>query len=105
MEKPTDISTGRDVLELIVPPEIAEEIVEPEALLRGSCHGHRRADNRGLLLEKYCELAGEIFQQYGSNTDLALAIFNQNHTLRLESRGTSLLGSTLATHQSVAPGQ
>jgi hypothetical protein len=83
MKQLTDIRTGRDILTLIA-TEIAENIVEPEALLRGSCYGHRRADNRGLSLEEYCEFAGEIIEQYGSNTDLALAIFHRNHTLRLE---------------------
>jgi hypothetical protein len=91
MKQRTDIRIGRDILELIVPTEIAEEIVEPEALLRGSCHGHRHADNRGLSLNDYCELAGEIIEQYGSNTSLALAIFNRNHTLRLEAEETRYL--------------
>jgi hypothetical protein len=72
-----------------MPTELSEQIVKPLVLVRGDCHGHRRADNRGILPEDHRKEAGDVTQKFDFDTkmaSMALGIFKENHALRLEAK-------------------
>jgi hypothetical protein len=71
----------------LTPAEIAKQILEPVVLLRVDFRGCRRIDDRGVPAEGYREGAEEIIHEFGLDVEMAgiaLGIFRNNHTLRLE---------------------
>jgi hypothetical protein len=58
-------------------------------LSRGNCHGHRRADNRGVQLEEYRDEIEEVVRQFGFHQEMAttaVRVFKRSHTLRLAAK-------------------
>ena len=76
----------RDPLGLTL-AETVKQILEPVVLLRVDFRGRRRIDDRGVPAEGYHEGAEKIIHEFGLDAemaDIALGIFRNNHTLRLE---------------------